>query len=147
MLIFKCLLLCIYIYILLFGYVNKLDCLQCTGYVKALLIMHRLFMYLIYIYIYIERERERERERYIYIYTYTGPNVYVKISLLKLEVLSTEGCIFWICYGSHFLYRIQEDKFCLIFQKAKRTHIDIFLKPMIYKLTHCCAGIFVLDGL
>ena len=51
MLIFKCLFLCIYI--LLLGYVNKLDCLQCTGYVKALLIMHRLFKYLIYIYIYI----------------------------------------------------------------------------------------------
>ena len=30
------------IYILFPGYVNKLDCLQCTGYVKALLIMHRL---------------------------------------------------------------------------------------------------------
>ena len=43
----------IYIYILLLGYVNKLDCLQCTGYVKALLIMHKLFMYLIYIDIHI----------------------------------------------------------------------------------------------
>ena len=32
-------------------YVNKLDCLQCTSYVKALLIIHRLFMYLIYIYL------------------------------------------------------------------------------------------------
>ena len=43
----------VYIYILLLGYVNKLDCLQCTGYVKALLIMHKLFMYLIYIDIHI----------------------------------------------------------------------------------------------
>ena len=39
-----------------------------------------------------------------------------------------------------------KQKFCLVFQKAERTHIATLLQPMFYKLTCLCARIFVLDG-